>query len=116
MGRHPISAAREALDHGLASVLPEGRISRAVTFLPLDAVTDVPASSLPPEPEKVNVQRRVTDMVKDGKQLPPDCLIWFLPVISSSGHWDFLMGINPIRMALSLIIKVRYGTIPIQPP
>ena len=47
--------------------LPEG-ISRAVTLLPLDAVTDIPASALPPEPEKVNVQRRVTDMVKDGKQ------------------------------------------------
>lgn len=85
--QHPISAAREALDQGLSSGLPEPSrpavipfarldpdsvltegISRAVTFLPLDAVTDVPASALPPEPEKVNVQRRVTDMVKDGKQ------------------------------------------------
>lgn len=85
--QHPVSAAREALSKGLASglpassrpavvpfarlepgsVLPEG-ISRAVTFLPLNAVTDVPENALPREPGKVKVQRRVTDMVKGGKQ------------------------------------------------
>lgn len=78
--KHPVSAARDALDKGLKAGLPdpsrpaavpfarlepaqvkEKGISRAVTFLPLDAVTDVPAG-------KLSVRRRVTDMVSGGKQ------------------------------------------------
>lgn len=82
--KHPVSAARDALDKGLKAGLPdpsrpavipfarlepaqvkEKGISRAVTFLPLDAVTDVPAGKLS---AKVSVRRRVTDMVSGGKQ------------------------------------------------
>ncbi|KXA01255.1 colicin-D domain protein [Citrobacter koseri] len=85
--QHPVSAALNALDKGLKSGLPdpsrpavipfarldpgsvkEKGISRAVTFLPLNAVTDVPAGKLPAKGGKVNVRRRVTDMVKGGKQ------------------------------------------------
>ncbi|WP_079972705.1 colicin-like bacteriocin tRNase domain-containing protein [Salmonella enterica] len=85
--QHPVSRAIEVLRQNLASglpepsrpavvpfarlepgaVLPEG-ISRAVTFLPLSAVTDVPATALPGEPGKITVQQRVSDMVKEGKQ------------------------------------------------
>lgn len=81
------AAARKALDQGLASGLPDAtragvvpfarldpdpsnpeKISRIMTVLPLGAVTDVPASSLPAMPGTVNVQRSVSDIVQNGKQ------------------------------------------------
>lgn len=81
------SAARKALDQGLVSGLPDParagvvpfirlspdptnpeKVTRIMTVLPLGAVTDVQASSLPASPGAVNVQRSVSDIVQNGAQ------------------------------------------------